>query len=578
MTTDSPIAKAPPRKPSKLLVNLYLALGIAALVVVGRIEAQTLTRYAIGIATEVALALLALLFIRLEGLPLADTARLRVPQRKVTWLAVAAVPGLWIVGIGLNLVSMLILGYSTPVPPSQYPSSVLEAAALAVTTMIVAPLCEEVMFRGYVQRAYEGRTIWGGVLVGGLIFALYHLRFQGVFALIPVALALGVIAARTESLLPGIALHAVFNTIATVILIGTSYLPMQAAGGVIGTLVCLGIFLAPLSMLALWSLWRTTKPGAAAAAARPASPHRLGWAWVIPLGALALVYGYAAVSEVLIGRFPEAVLNDPIAFEPLAQAPVQERWSYIAMDPLGREIGDATCTRRRASNTITLECEAHHDGYDLTADIPGLESLQETDEFSLRDLPFGLSSVAPSLERAPETWTLSVVWAASDLTLQSGSTSQSSADGPGTILEFPAGTGMPALAARSGDADIAQIRVPKGDLLLPREWAWRFSALPFDLGYGGDVALAQISDQGAVQVCDSFVMVQGAEPVWTPSGGYVTWKVTVTHEAGADGEERLVAWYDDEMPHRLIRYNDSGVSYVLAASETAGLGQIGRPR
>ena len=45
------------------------------------------------------------------------------------------------------------------------------------------------MFRGYVQRAYDRGKPLTGIMVGGLIFALYHLQFQGLFALLPVAFA-----------------------------------------------------------------------------------------------------------------------------------------------------------------------------------------------------------------------------------------------------------------------------------------------------------------------------------------------------------------------------------------------------
>ncbi|MCD6286888.1 MAG: CPBP family intramembrane metalloprotease, partial [Anaerolineae bacterium] len=201
MTPDSrPGALAAKEYPSRLAANVYLAVGIAILILSSRPETRTLTRYAIGIAVEVALAGLAFLFMRAERLDLVATARLRKPQLREVGLAILAVPGLWVAGVLLNLLSALVLGYTTPATPSQYPSTLLEAVAMAITTMFVAPLCEELMFRGYVQRAYERRNVWVGVAVGGIIFALFHLRFQGAPALLPVAIALSLIAWRTGSI------------------------------------------------------------------------------------------------------------------------------------------------------------------------------------------------------------------------------------------------------------------------------------------------------------------------------------------------------------------------------------------
>ncbi len=52
------------------------------------------------------------------------------------------------------------------------------------------------------------------------------LTFPGFFGLVPVALALGFIAWRTGSIVPAMAVHG-FNAIATLLLIGTSFLPAR---------------------------------------------------------------------------------------------------------------------------------------------------------------------------------------------------------------------------------------------------------------------------------------------------------------------------------------------------------------
>ncbi len=71
----------------------------------------------------------------------------------------------------------------------------------------------------------------------GVLFAVYHLRFQGFSGLVPVALALGFIAWRTGSIVPAMAVHAGFNAIATLLLIGTSFLPARGVSAIGGMLL-----------------------------------------------------------------------------------------------------------------------------------------------------------------------------------------------------------------------------------------------------------------------------------------------------------------------------------------------------
>jgi hypothetical protein len=55
------------------------------------------------------------------------------------------------------------------------------------------------------------------------------------------------------------------------------------------------------------------------------------------------------------------------------------------------------------------------------------------------------------------------------------------------------------------------------------------------------------------------VVVRNAEPVWTPVGSFIAWRVTVG--------DRQTAWYDAEAPHTLVRYDDGLVTYLLSDVE-----------
>lgn len=540
--------------PTRLAAGLFLLLGIAILVLTSRPEVNTLGRYLIGIGVEAGLAALALLFMRFERLDIARTLRWRRPSFKTLHWALGTVPGLWMLGVFINVLALVVLGYTTPVAPSQFPATWVEALALAFTTVVVAPVCEEIMFRGYVQRAFERSGMLAGILLGGVIFAAYHLRFQGLFALVPVSLALGFAAWRTRSLFTGMAMHAAYNAIATVLLLGSSFLPMATMGFLMGTLICLGLVFTPVSLITLWMLWRSTEPGASP---RLVEPSRLvRWAWGVPLALLLVVYGYAAVREVMVGKFPERLLNNDLELAPPGwETPTQ--WRYVVQNRMGRDLGEAVCALTTKDGAPALSCQADYEGFDLfeevAADWPGVLPDAEN-VWAL--LPGNLSDLSDLMRADPGEWTLDVAWDREAMTpKQIGSAS--TRGGQKVEWRYTPATVEVGDTARP---------VPDG-ALLDREWAWRLSGLPFQLPYGGVADLVLVDETGEVSDYPAFVQVQGGEPSWTPAGNFTTWKVTVTYTDDSDGEVVLSAWYQAQAPHLLVRYDDGAISYLLAEVE-----------
>lgn len=107
---------------------------------------------------------------------------------------------------------------------------------LLATAIIIPPLTEEIMARGYSRlRMVESYGPMGGVIMTGLIFALAHTKFistDPLLALSLVALIVGstawtYIVHKTGSLIPAMVAHAMTNSIATMILFGV-WLPFAA--------------------------------------------------------------------------------------------------------------------------------------------------------------------------------------------------------------------------------------------------------------------------------------------------------------------------------------------------------------
>jgi len=83
--------------------------------------------------------------------------------------------------------------------------------ALAITPA----LCEELLFRGYLQRQFERSFgIVGGIVTTGVLFGLYHFRLSQAIPLAVLGIFLGWLAWRTGSLWVPVMIHFVNNGIA----------------------------------------------------------------------------------------------------------------------------------------------------------------------------------------------------------------------------------------------------------------------------------------------------------------------------------------------------------------------------
>ncbi|HWX45397.1 MAG TPA: type II CAAX endopeptidase family protein [Solirubrobacteraceae bacterium] len=90
--------------------------------------------------------------------------------------------------------------------------------ASAALTCVVAPICEEFLFRGYIFRAlYNWRGMWPAATITGLLFGGIHAGSAPVVDLMPLAalgFALCVLYRYTGSLYPCIAAHSLNNSLA----------------------------------------------------------------------------------------------------------------------------------------------------------------------------------------------------------------------------------------------------------------------------------------------------------------------------------------------------------------------------
>ncbi|MEA2443534.1 MAG: protease family protein, partial [Thermoleophilales bacterium] len=118
--------------------------------------------------------------------------------------------------VGLTLLYTLILQPNSgdPIAPSDRYGTMIGSLVIIV---VVAPLCEEIFFRGFLYRILRGRLgLWPALVIDGALFGAVHLTSGGPLAvalIAPLGFLLCLVYERSGSLFPCIALHALNNAI-----------------------------------------------------------------------------------------------------------------------------------------------------------------------------------------------------------------------------------------------------------------------------------------------------------------------------------------------------------------------------
>jgi membrane protease YdiL (CAAX protease family) len=87
-------------------------------------------------------------------------------------------------------------------------------AANVVLFAVVAPVVEELTFRGLGQSLLSFLGRWPSIVIVGFAFGLAHGLLEALLVLVPFGIALAWLRDRTQSVYPGMIVHALFNGLA----------------------------------------------------------------------------------------------------------------------------------------------------------------------------------------------------------------------------------------------------------------------------------------------------------------------------------------------------------------------------
>jgi uncharacterized protein len=154
-----------------------------------------------------------------------DPRRLLALRRPDSWGKALGLAGIVLVGVYVLaeiLDPILHPGREQGLTPSGWNSH--RAAAFAANFFLIAvlaPIVEELTFRGAGFSLLERYGRWFAIAAVGLLFGLAHGLVEALPVLVVFGIGLAWLRSRTRSVYPGILLHAMFNALALIVAVST---------------------------------------------------------------------------------------------------------------------------------------------------------------------------------------------------------------------------------------------------------------------------------------------------------------------------------------------------------------------
>lgn len=142
----------------------------------------------------------------------ADLFAIHRPARRAARLAFGVLVATYVWELVVVALPIRDPGKEQGLTPTHWePSHAGAFAANVVLFTVIAPVVEELTFRGVGQSLLRFTGRWPSILLVGIAFGLWHGLVEALLVLIPFGVGLAYLRDRTRSVLPGMVVHALFN-------------------------------------------------------------------------------------------------------------------------------------------------------------------------------------------------------------------------------------------------------------------------------------------------------------------------------------------------------------------------------
>jgi len=199
-----------------MLVGIVFGSGLIGLISIWRdLDQPAVSITAMGIST-IFMIIPVLVYLRYRQIPFKSALRLnRISIRSLSAIILLSI-GIIISIDEIDRLVYILFGqpeYLEDLAEQLRITSLYGGIAIVVTTVLIAPLVEEILFRGYLQKVLENewQDVTKAILVTGIFFAFVHMNPYWIVQIYLLGVVLGYLAWRTNSIVPSLILHGLNN-------------------------------------------------------------------------------------------------------------------------------------------------------------------------------------------------------------------------------------------------------------------------------------------------------------------------------------------------------------------------------
>ena len=184
-------------------------------VTVGYVAQNWDFHYGILITEFLLIALPTVIYVKTKGASLKTELRFNKLSFVDALLVVVAFIAAYFVAVFINVLGEILLSMlgNLIVPDIPFATDPAEYLVLLFVIAGSAGICEEILFRGFILRAYEKLGMWPNIMVTALLFSILHLNVQNILAPFFLGIVLGFVVYKTNSIFAGIIGHFINNAI-----------------------------------------------------------------------------------------------------------------------------------------------------------------------------------------------------------------------------------------------------------------------------------------------------------------------------------------------------------------------------
>ena len=202
------------------ILSAFLTGGVITWFGVSYAEShQKIITFISFIVGQVLMVIPLIVFLKFKKLPLFHSVRFKVLKYKTIKPIILFSMGLIILSDEIDRIIQLFFPTPEYVLDLNYllkPDSFLGAILLFIAVVILAPLGEEIVFRGFLQQILEKhwKDTTRAILFTSLIFSLIHMNPYWFVQIYFLGVILGFLAWKTKSIIPPLILHGLNNSMA----------------------------------------------------------------------------------------------------------------------------------------------------------------------------------------------------------------------------------------------------------------------------------------------------------------------------------------------------------------------------